>query len=66
MITSADAFSEEKVVSTENALGALGKIIYFQRENTIITDDVVKTFLSKLPLQNEEDEAQKTHKIFFE
>ncbi len=31
MISAADAFSEDLVVSTESALGALGKIIYNQR-----------------------------------
>ena len=57
MITGKDAFSDELVISTESALGALGKMIYFQKENTLITDDVVKSFLSKLPLEHEEEEA---------
>jgi len=33
MISAADAFSEDLVVSTESALGALGKIIYYQRQS---------------------------------
>jgi len=66
MISGAEAFSEDNVVATESALGALGKLIYTQRENSIITDAVVNTFLSHLPLTHEEEEAQKTHKLFFE
>lgn len=41
MITSKDAFSEENVVATESALGALGKLVYFQRDNKFITEDIV-------------------------
>jgi hypothetical protein len=33
MISAADAFTEDLVVSTESALGALGKIIYNQRQS---------------------------------
>lgn len=66
MISDSEAFSEDKVVATETALGALGKVIYFQKEGSIITDAVVNAFLEKLPLTNEEEEAQKTHKILCE
>lgn len=41
MITSTDAFTEENIVATESALGAMGKIIYFQRDNALINDTVV-------------------------
>jgi hypothetical protein len=67
MVSKEDAFSEELVVATESALGALGKIIYYQRQAApqLISDQVVGAFLDKLPLLNEEEEAQKTHKFFF-
>ena len=59
MISAEEAFSEDSVVSTESALGALGKIIYFQRESapTFINDSLVTAFLEKLPLTHEEEEA---------
>ena len=57
MFTHADAFSEDRIVATESALGALGKMIYFQRDNNLINDNVVNEFLSRLPLKNEEEEA---------
>jgi hypothetical protein len=63
MISEKDAFSEDKIVATESALGALGKLIYFQRDNNIINDNVVNGFLSKMPLENEEEEAQKSHNL---
>jgi hypothetical protein len=68
MISAPEAFSEDFIVSTESAIGALGKIIYFQRQaaSQLISDAVVTAFLDKLPLTNEEEEAQKTHKLFFE
>lgn len=66
MISAADAFSEDNIVATESALGALGKVIYFQRDNNIVNDNVVNAFLSKLPLKNEEEEAQKSHMLLFE
>lgn len=66
MFSNPEAFNEDNVVATESALGALGKVIYFQRDNNLINDQVVEYFLSKLPLFNEEEEAQKTHGLFVE
>jgi hypothetical protein len=61
MVSDKDAFTDDNIVATESALGAIGKLIYFQRENKLINDAVVNTFLSKLPLLNEVEEAQKSH-----
>ena len=66
MISDKDAFTDNNVVATESALGALGRVIYFHRENKLITDNVVNTFLTKLPLTNEVEEAQKSHNLFLE
>ena len=68
VISDPEAFEEDNVVATESALGALGRIIFFQRQSApgLITDAVVATFLDKIPLKHEEEEAQKTHKLFFE
>jgi hypothetical protein len=66
MISASDAFSEDNVVATESALGALSKVIYFQKDGALITDSVVNTFLNHLPLKHEEEEAQKSHKLLFE
>ena len=57
MVKDKDAYEEENVVATENAVGALGKVIYYQRDNSIINDDIVSIFLKALPLKNEEEEA---------
>ena len=66
MISDAEAFSDDNVVATESALGALGKVIYAQRKDCgLLSDGVVAAFLDKLPLTHEEEEAQKTHKLFF-
>lgn len=61
MVSASDAFSEEKAVASESALGAIGKLIYFQRDGTIVNDAVVNGFLSKIPFRYEETEAQTTH-----
>ena len=66
LVSAADAFSEENAVATESALGAVGKLIYFQKEGTVVTDAVVNAFLSKLPFRYEETEAQYTHQLFLE
>ena len=39
MIKNKEAFSDENIVATENAVGALGKVIYFHRDNNIMGDD---------------------------
>lgn len=68
VISDAQAFEEDYIVATESAIGGLGKIICFQRQAApaLITDSVVASFFDKLPLKNEEEEAQKTHKMLFE
>lgn len=66
MVSAKDAFDEENVVATENALGALGKVIYFQKENNVVTDAMVNEFLSKLPMTHEEEEAKKSHMLFLQ
>jgi hypothetical protein len=66
MVSDKDAYTEDNVVATESALGAMGKLVYFQKENNIINDTVVNAFLSKLPLVNEQEEAQKSHKMLLE
>mmetsp|Transcript_8900 Transcript_8900/g.6653 ORF Transcript_8900/g.6653 Transcript_8900/m.6653 type:complete len:441 (-) Transcript_8900:55-1377(-) len=66
MIGEKGAYEDEKVVATENAVGALGKLIYFHKDNQIINDEGVLLFLSKLPLKNEEEEATKSHRLFLE
>lgn len=66
MIAAPDAFEEENIVATESALGALAKLTYFHKDGTMITDSVVQGMLSKFPLKNEEEEAQKSHKLLFE
>jgi hypothetical protein len=68
VISDSQAFEEDNVIATESAIGALGRIIMFQRQAApaLITDSVFSTFLDKLPLKHEEEEAQKTHKILFE
>lgn len=66
VIFAEDAEEDENIVATENAVGALGKVIYFQKDNNVVTDETVKKFLSKLPLTSEEEEAQKSHKLFLQ
>ena len=66
MISEEDAFEDEKIVASETAVGALGKIIYFHKDNQTINDEGVILFLGKLPLTSEEEEATKSHLLFME
>lgn len=66
MISDEEAFNEENVIATESALGALGKVIYFQKDNNMVNDAMVNEFLKKLPLTHEEEEACKSHQLLLE
>ncbi len=57
MVSASEAFSEDNIVATESAIGAMGKVIYTQKDDNIITDAVVNSFLTLLPLKHEEEEA---------
>lgn len=49
--------NDDKVDSTENCIGALGKLIYHHFNNSSINNDTVKFFLSLLPLISDGEEA---------
>lgn len=67
IVTAKDAFSESKAEATENAIGALGKIAFFQfQKNDKISEEVMLKFLQLLPLKNDFEEAQMVHKMLLE
>ena len=57
--------NEDKAIATECAIGALGKLVYFQFDGALVTDKVASTFIGLLPLIAEPEEAQNVHKQFF-
>lgn len=64
-ITASDAFSEDKAICTDNAIGALGKIAIYQGiPNDATSNQVLTKFLELLPLKNDSDEAQAIHNLF--
>jgi len=50
----------------DNAISTLGKCIYYQSAQSIITAQVKQLFLSKLPLKNDIDEAEAVHLLFLQ
>jgi len=66
MVYHGDAFSDERKIATETAIGALVKFAVFQYDNVVINDDAVRKILGFLPLVNEPEEAQNTHRILSE
>ena len=57
--------NEDKAIATECAIGALGKLVYFQFDGALVTDKVASSFIGLLPLVAEPEEAQNVHKQFF-
>ena len=56
----------ERADCEENAISALGKVIYFQSQaNTIPPTVITDGFLAKLPLVADSEEAQAVHLLFF-
>ncbi len=50
----------------ENAVSALGKVALYQLQNDAGTrEQLLKTFLARLPLKNDTEEAQTLHKLVF-
>ena len=47
-------------------IGALGKIVLFHYDNSLINIKVLKEYLSLLPLYSDSEEAQSVHKLLFE
>ena len=57
---------DEKAERTDNVIGALGKIVLFHFDNSLINIKVLKEYLSLLPLYSDSEEAQSVHKLLFE
>lgn len=55
---------DEFVYAVENSISSLGKLVYFQKDDNIITDQVCQDFLNLLPLKEDPDEGQAVHKQF--
>ncbi|CAI2376389.1 unnamed protein product [Moneuplotes crassus] len=66
VISVPDPMSEENNFATENALSSLLKIVMFQKDGTLITDDHAKKYLGMLPLKEDLDEALAINKIIIE
>jgi len=60
MITAEESRSDENVEATENAISAMGKIVMFHAGQD------VTFFMANLPLTNDQEEAQRCHKLFME
>lgn len=57
IITLPDSKSDSLIMSTESAIGALGKITIYHNPN------LFETWLSLLPLKSDPEEAQSTHQL---
>ena len=58
-----NALDDDQADITDNAIGALGKIVYFQlKENR----QLGKEFLARLPLNHDMEESKSVSKLFFE
>jgi hypothetical protein len=66
VIGAADAFDEENMVQTENALGALARLSYSQMDGTVLTEADFEGVLSKMPFTSDQEECQMSHKIFLQ
>jgi hypothetical protein len=63
IISAVNAFDEDNMVQTENAMGALARLCYSQMDGSILTEADLEGVLSKMPFKNEQEEAQMSHKI---
>ena len=61
-----EAFSEENMEATENAMGALAKIAYKHMDGSNVTEADLSGVFSFMPFKSDECEAQTTHRIFLE
>ena len=58
IMTAPNAFEEDNVTATENAIGALGRIAVSHRA------DLYNDFVRYLPIKHDEEEARAVHKLF--
>ena len=57
------AFSDENIVATENAMGALAKLAYKQMDGVNVTEEDLVGVLGQMPFKSDECESQKSHSI---
>lgn len=66
LITDPEAQEDDNVYSYENCISSLGKLVYFHTDGNVVNRDTCGMFLSLLPLQEDNEEAQPTNNLFFE
>lgn len=67
IINKPDARSDENASFTENAIGAVGKLLYFQCEyQTVETQSDFTQYLSAMPLWEDPEESNPVHKLFIQ
>jgi len=66
VISVEDNMSDDNSYATENALSSLFKIVYFQKDGQMVTDQHVKKYLSMLPLKEDLDEALAVNKMLIQ
>jgi hypothetical protein len=57
------AFTDEHIIATENAMGALAKIAYKHIDGTNVTEEDLIGVLGQMPLKADENENMKSHSI---
>lgn len=64
LIEDTQALTPERIVCTECAIGALGKLALYQNTSDMkMRGEIMTKFLGLLPLKNEPEEAQNVHKM---
>jgi len=61
ILSAPEARSEDNIMATENAAGALGKFIEFQSE--FVDSTAGNIFVQSLPLEEDEEEAREVHPL---
>ena len=61
-----DPMSEQNNYATENAVSSLLKIVFFQKDGNLITDEHARKYLAMLPLKEDLDEALAINKFLIE
>lgn len=63
VISAPDAFDEDNLVQTENAMSALARLCYSQMDGSVLTEADLEGVFSKMPFKAEQEECQMSNRI---
>lgn len=65
-ISAPDAFDDDRLITTENSMGALAKLCYAHMDGSVLAPADLVAVLNRMPFTSDENESMTTHRLLLD